>query len=348
MPTFRWARAHGFVYRVLMPIALLSPRLAVRVVVSLVVVLSAAVLLIPACNHDDSRVTLQSKPVIRVACTISVLTDAAFQVGYPRAEAVGLINGPANPHVFEPTGRQLELASDANLVLAIGLDLERRMLPMLSKARERKSPVVMIGDAIDKSELIFPAELGGKPDPHVWFDASLWAKCVMSVRDAMIKADPDGRTLYEKNAAEYAAKLRDLHDRTVSGAAGVPKEHRVIVSSHASFAYFARAYGFEAFGLEDAGADVPVPAAEFTRLTDLIAARRLPAIFTDIHTPEDSIERLARAAKARGHDVLVSGPLYGSSTGEEGTSVSTFQGMFLHNLGHIFTDLGGSPPHEHK
>lgn len=326
----------------------ISPRILARSVASIAVVLIAALALNTSCGPSGTAATKQPEPAIKVVCTVCVLTDAAFQVGYPRAEVVGLITGPSNPHEFEPAGQQLELVSNADVVLAIGLDLERRTLPVLAQAREGKSLAVMIGDSVDPSLLIRPPELGGKPDPHVWFDASLWAKCVMAVRDALIKADPDGRTLYEKNAADYAAKLRDLHVRTLSGAASVPRQHRVVVSSHASFAYFARAYGFESFGLEGVDGDAPMPPSEVAKLTELIVARKLPAIFTDIHTSEASIDRLAESAKARGQDVQVSGPLYGSSAGEEGTSVSTYQGMFVHNLGHIFTDLGGSPPHGHE
>lgn len=311
-------------------------------------VVIAFTLLVPACRHDDASATARVKPSIKVICTIGVLSDAAFNIGYPRAEVVGLINGPANPHTFEPTDEQLKLVADADVVLSLGLDLERRAAPMLSRARGAKSPVVTIGDGIERSTLIFPPELGGMPDPHVWFDASLWAKAVMGVRDALIKADPAGRAQYEKNAAEYASQIEDLHGRTTREAASVPRGNRVLVSSHGSFAYFARAYGFDSYGLEGVTGDSPVTPADIAKIADLVTARKVPAIFIDIHTPPDSIERLAESVKSRGHDVLVSGPLYGSSLGKEGTPEGTYRGMFVHNLGHIFTDLGGSPPHDHK
>lgn len=290
-----------------------------------------------ACGPSDPR------PAVKVVASVGVLADAAFKIGYPRAQVVAIVGAAVDPHRFEPSPDQLDQVRDADLVLAVGLGLERRALPVLTRAREGKSGVVSIGEALDRARLLPGSEPGGF-DPHIWFDPSLWAGAVEQVRDALIAADPSGRSVYEKNAAEYIAALNELHAQTRSRTSWVPKGSRVIVSSHACFAYFARAYDFEAIGLQGVGGDEHATTEVLDRAAHLIIARRLPAIFVDTSVSPKSIEDLAALVESRGHHVTISGPLYGSAIGPEGTSEGTYLGMFKHNLGHIATDLGATPP----
>ena len=72
---------------------------------------------------------------------------------------------------------------------------------------------------------------------------------VANVRDAFIKADPDGKAVYTANAAAYDAKLDGARRLDQE-----PKWRRFtaldtkLVTNHASAGYFADRYGFQIVG----------------------------------------------------------------------------------------------------
>lgn len=47
-------------------------------------------------------------------------------------------------------------------------------------------------------------------DPHVWLSPVLAQKEVKNITAQIVKQDPDNKEYYEKNSAEYIAKLQDL------------------------------------------------------------------------------------------------------------------------------------------
>jgi zinc transport system substrate-binding protein len=90
----------------------------------------------------------------------------------------------------------------------------------------------------------------GEPgtDPHVWLDPLLAKKQVAAIRDAFVEADPAGRDYYEKNAADYMAKLDALDAEFRTAMASCRK--RDILIAHATLGYFCREYGCNQIPIE--------------------------------------------------------------------------------------------------
>jgi zinc transport system substrate-binding protein len=73
----------------------------------------------------------------------------------------------------------------------------------------------------------------GRSDPHVWADPVLAQRMVDNVLAGLLRADPEGRAVYETNAAGYKGQLAALHDRFVRTLA--PCRKKIFVVNHYAF-----------------------------------------------------------------------------------------------------------------
>ena len=75
-------------------------------------------------------------------------------------------------------------------------------------------------------------------DPHAWQNVANVKLYVAAIRDGLTNVDPDGRAIYEANAAAYLAKLDALDAEIRALIDSIPKENRRIITSHDAFRYF--------------------------------------------------------------------------------------------------------------
>lgn len=85
-------------------------------------------------------------------------------------------------------------------------------------------------------------------DPHVWHDVGNAIIMVELIRDVLMKTDPERVEQYRLRAEIYLKELSDLQKWTFQEISTLDKERRKLVTSHDTFGYFARRYGFEIIG----------------------------------------------------------------------------------------------------
>jgi ABC-type Zn uptake system ZnuABC Zn-binding protein ZnuA len=161
---------------------------------------------------------------------------------------------------------------------------------------------------------------------------------VEAIRDALVKADAANTNAYAANAQRYLAELKALDDMIVAETNKLPPQRRKLVTTHDTFGYFARRYGYEILGtaLGSMSTETADPSAgELARLIEQIKTTGVPAIFAEnIHNP-GLMDRIASEANAK------LGPtLYTDALGEPGSDADTYLKMMEYNVTTIVTALG--------
>lgn len=315
-------------------------RLRIRPALGLI--LSAAIVwLLTSCATPVARSQedLSRRP-IRAVTTIGMISDIVRNVGGQRVQVIGLMGPGVDPHLYKATEGDVIRLLEADVVFYNGLHLEAKMGDVLERMRSR-TRTVAVTDGIDRSLLLAPPQFEGAYDPHVWFDVTLWMKAVERVRDALIEMDPGSADLYRANAQAYLAQLADLHTYVKTQAARLPPEQRVLITAHDAFNYFGRAYGFEVHGLQGISTATEAGTADVQRLADLIAQRRIRAIFVESSVSPRTIEAVQAAVQARGFNVRIGGQLFSDAMGDAGTAEGTYIGMVRHNIDTIVSALLG-------
>ena len=287
---------------------------------------------------ESTLPNLSAKDEIKVVTTVGMIADAVENVGGPRVEVEGLMGPGIDPHLYKASEGDVRRLERADVIFYGGLHLEAKMADVLERIGERRLTRA-VTDGIDRSRLI--AAGGGQDDPHVWFDAELWQGAVREVRDTLVAADPAHAEGYRTRAAAYLEQLDALDDEARTKSARVPEAVRVIVTAHDAFGYFGRAYGYEVVGLQGISTASEAGAKDVQRLAELIATRRIPAIFVESSVSPRTIEAVQEAVRSRGFEVTIGGSLFADAMGSAGTPEGTYVGMVRHNVDTITSALGG-------
>ncbi|MCE2468770.1 MAG: zinc ABC transporter substrate-binding protein [Caldilineaceae bacterium] len=177
----------------------------------------------------------------------------------------------------------------------------------------------------------------GSEDPHFWFDPLRVRAAVTGLAQVMGTVDPEHAATYADRAARYGLELDELHAWITEQVSMLPPEHRVLVTSHDSFQYFAQLYGFEVVGtiIPSVGTEMEVGAGMLAQLVDTIRDRGVNAIFTETTVMTDKLA--AGIAQEAGVAVVVQ--LYTGSLGGPDSGAETYLDMMRHNVDTIVQAL---------
>jgi ABC-type Zn uptake system ZnuABC Zn-binding protein ZnuA len=280
---------------------------------------------------------------LRVVTTVAPITDMARQVGGRGIDLRGLVPEGVNSHTFQPTPRDVQYLAAADLIILNGLHLE---VPVEKLARSSGKPDVTIlklgHHTISRDAWVFDGsfpEALGQPNPHLWLNVAYAMTYVTLMRDHLETLDPEHQTLYQRNATQYLDRLQRL-DRCIAAAIEtIPPRHRVLLTYHDSWPYFARRYGLTVLGaVQPANFFEPSP-REVARIIDQIRQTQLPAIFGSEVFPSPVLAKIAAATGVRYVTRLRDDAL----PGKPGEARHSYIGMMLENVTTMVEALGGTP-----
>jgi manganese/zinc/iron transport system substrate-binding protein len=305
------------------------------------------IVLVAGCTSSQNRAasngaagtqTYSGNGPLKATATTGMVADLVRNIGGAHVEVTQLMGPGIDPHLYKTTPGDIHKLTSSDIVFYSGLHLEGKMTEVFEKMAQRK-PTVAVAERIPEEKLHQATQLGGQPDPHVWFDVSLWMLAGEEVRDALIKFDPAHQNAYQQNATKYLGQLQELHQYAKTQLATVPKARRVLVTAHDAFGYFGKAYDVEVVGLQGISTASEYGLNDVQRLVDNIARRRIKAVFVESSVPRRSIEAVVQGCKARGHDVAIGGTLFSDAMGAAGTEEGTYLGMVRANVDTIVKAL---------
>jgi manganese/zinc/iron transport system substrate-binding protein len=290
------------------------------------------ILLGAGCSGEAARAgsDLTGRKINAIATTGQV-ADLVANVGGERVEVVSLMGPGVDPHLYKASESDVSRLSSADVIFYNGLNLEGKMADLFERMA-RTRPAVAVAEAVPLDSLLHPPEFEGHPDPHIWFDTTLWRHTVDRVERALSELDPESASTYRTNADRYRAELEELHRWVAAEMDTVPSEQRVLVTAHDAFGYFGKQYDVEVVGLQGISTETEAGVADVQALVDLIVSRNVKAIFVESSVPRRNLEAVQAAVRARGHEVIIGGELFSDAMGEPGTPEGTYVGMVRHNV----------------
>lgn len=280
---------------------------------------------------------------IQAVATVGMVADVVRNVGGEHVAVMQLLGPGVDPHLYKPTRDDVQTILGGDIVFYSGLMLEGKMADTLVKVA-RSKPVVAVTEQIDAKELLEPEDFQGHYDPHVWMDVSAWSKCVDVVAKQLAEFDPSHAADYQANAQQYRQQLAKLHEYGQKAIGSIPKERRVLITSHDAFNYFGRAYGLEVQGVQGISTESEAGLQRVNALVDLIVDQGVPAVFIESSVPRKNIDALVEGARSKGHKIIVGGELFSDAMGDAGTYEGTYVGMLDHNITLVGRALGGEAP----
>lgn len=298
---------------------------------------------VPPASQLSSGGRYLGRGPIHAVATTGMVADLVRNIGGDRVQVTQLCGSGVDPHLFKATRDDLCEVLRGDFLFVSGLHLEGKLSLVLQRLGTKR-PVVSVAEQLPHETLIFPPDAAGAPDPHVWNDVSAWSLAAGVVAESLSVFDPKFAARYAESVAVYQTRLAKLHAYGVRVIATIPKERRVLVTSHDAFHYFGRAYGLEVLAAQGLSTESEAGLARINALVDLLVERQVPAVFVESSVPAKSIEALVEGAASRGHRVSIGGELFSDAMGSVGTYEGTYEGMLDHNLTIVARALGGAAP----
>ncbi len=272
--------------------------------------------------------TFAAQAQLKVVTTTGMIADLVENIGGQHAEVTALMGSGVDPHLYKATQGDLRRLTKADVILYNGLHLEGKMQDIFEKMA-RKKAVFPVSSSIPKEQLL---QHGHFPDPHIWFDLSLWQQAGQRVLQILQQQDPKNQQRYADNAESYLNEMQQLHQWIKSQIQSIPQTQRILITAHDAFGYFGQAYGMQVMGLQGISTASEFGLQDIKQLKDIIVKNQIKAVFVESSVSPRFIQSLVAGVKAEGHELTIGGELYSDAMGKSDTATGSYFGMVKHNV----------------
>ena len=244
---------------------------------------------------------LQAEAKFKVVTTFTVIQDIAQNVAGDAATVESITKPGAEIHEYEPTPKDIVKAQSADLILWNGLNLERWFERFFQNIKEK--PAVVVTEGITPLS-IYEGPYKDAPNPQAWMSPSNALIYVENIKNALVKYDPQNADTYQKNAAAYAEKIKQLDKPLREKLSQIPSDQRWLVTSEGAFSYLAKDYDLKEGYLWPINAEQQGTPQQVRKLIDLVKKNHIPVVFSESTVSAKPAQQVAKESGAKYGGVL--------------------------------------------
>ena len=244
---------------------------------------------------------LQAEAKFKVVTTFTIIQDIAQNVAGDAATVESITKPGAEIHEYEPTPKDIVKAQSADLILWNGLNLERWFERFFQNIKDK--PAVVVTEGITPLS-IYEGPYKDAPNPHAWMSPSNALIYVENIKNALVKYDPQNADTYQKNAAAYAEKIKQLDKPLREKLSQIPADQRWLVTSEGAFSYLAKDYDLKEGYLWPINAEQQGTPQQVRKLIDLVKKNHIPVVFSESTVSAKPAQQVAKESGAKYGGVL--------------------------------------------
>ena len=238
----------------------------------------------------------------------------------------------AEIHGYEPTPGDIAKASEADLILDNGLNLENWFAQFVE---ETDVPHAVVSEGIDPIDITEDA-YAGKPNPHAWMSPKNVQTYVDNIVDAFSELDPEHAEQYAENGASYKAQLQEVQDEMTRELSALPEQQRALVTCEGAFSYLARDAGLQEQYIWPVNAENEATPQQIARTIEFVKRNEVPTVFCESTVSNAAMQQVVDATGAQLGDTL-----YVDSLSLEDGPVPTYLDLIKHDSSAIIEGLTG-------
>ncbi len=233
---------------------------------------------------------------------IEALTDGQIK-------AISLVPSGANPHIYEPTPKQVQQAKQSKVWIRLSESFEKKIAKSLKEQNEN----LIVVNLSDIPEISYIYE-GHKcstcshdsKDLHIWLSLRLAKTQAALIAKALILAFPSQKSLIEKNL--FALQDRFSQADILFTEKLLPYKNDSILVSHPAFGYFCRDYDLRQISIELEGKD-PLP-RQLGSILELAKTTPIRTVLTQVQYNNKGAELIAKQLEVPIHEIDPYSPDY--------------------------------------
>lgn len=273
-----------------------------------------------------------------IVATTAMIGDAA-QAIFGDTYDVHVLMGPGtDPHAYRPSPEDAARLKNAVLIFSNGAHLEGKMSRLWPHLQKQKTVLEAAAWVPDTLRIMHE----GETDPHFWFDPVLWHGLIDQMMTQAGALLPLKSKNWMERKASYLDTLHAVYLEALHLFSTIPKERRMLVSTHDAFSYFGHRFGFSLQSLQGTSTLSGYGNYDINLLARDLKNRKISTVFGEQHQPGQGMEAVIRQAAAIGHSLSLAPPLLTDAPAKEQPTVAA---MWRHNFRMIAKALTPAFPH---
>lgn len=257
---------------------------------------------------------------IKVVTTTEDLASLAREVGGDKVQVDALAKGYQDPHFVDPKPSFILQVSRADLLIAVGRELEIGWLPpLISSGRNAKIQPGASGylDASQNVKILeIPTgqitramgDVHPSGNPHYWLDPDNGRKIAQSIRDKLSELSPNDKAYFAQRYADFDKRLAEAQKKW--DATMAPYKGTKLVTYHRSWPNFMERFGLNVIGYVEPKPGIP-PSPSHT--LDLIGEMKNQDVKLIVVEPYFDLKTPQAIANQVGGKVLILAPSVGGT-----------------------------------
>lgn len=287
------------------------------------------ILLLAACspsNEDD----ISDK--IKIVSSFTIITDMAEEIGGDLVHVYNLVPTGTDPHEYEPMPDDIKAASNADILLYNGLNLEGGksgwFFKMIDSVHQDLEKAFDLNQGVEPRYLVGDQGREDEVNPHSFISPKVGIIMVENLRDILVDLDPNNKDTYENNANNYLEKLNEIDERYSKVIDSIPKERRLLVTSERAFQYMAEAYGLKEAYIWEIDTEELGTTEQIKNLVNLLNKEKPPVLFLESNVDPKPLETISKETGIPIHQENI----YSDEIGIKGESVDSYLKFLEHNI----------------
>jgi zinc/manganese transport system substrate-binding protein len=271
---------------------------------------------------------------LQVVTTTEDLAAIAREIGGNHTDISAIAKGYQDSHFVDAKPSYLLKMKRADLLIAVGLELEVGWLPsLLTSAR---NPRILPGnagfmnasvgcDVLQKPQGAIDRSMGDihpEGNPHYWLDPENGRVIARHIAEKLSSLDAANAADYRSNLARFESALTEKEKAWSAAAAGFKRPK--VITYHNSFPNFAKAFGLDIVNNIEPKPGVPPSPGHVQSLIAQIKAERVPLLLIEPYFDDKLPAKIAREA---GATLLIFPPSVGGVP-----AIKTYFDLFDHDL----------------
>jgi zinc transport system substrate-binding protein len=251
-------------------------------------ILVSLVTVLPARGRRDAAQRVDGK--INVVATIFPPYDFVRAIAGDKVSLTMLLPPGAESHSFEPTPQDIIKVQNCDIFIYVGGESDAWVEEILDSMDTSRMEIVTLMDCVEvvEEEIVEGMqEEEEEEDPgheseydeHVWTSPGNAKLIVQKIAGVLKQKDSPNAAEYERNTADYLAKLTELDNsfqKVIDGA----KRKTFIFGDRFPFRYFADAYGLSYFAaFPGCSTETEASAATIAFLINKVRNEGIPVVF---------------------------------------------------------------------
>ena len=239
---------------------------------------------------------------IKVVATTTSIYDLVKEVGGEKVKVDYLCRGDQDPHFLEVMPSYMLKLRKADLVMEIGLDIEKWLPQLIDGSRNTDLKLIDLSANIEKKEVPTTKTDASQGDvhpygnPHYWLDPENVKIMANEITDALTNASPGDASYFKKNLDNY---LSTLDKKITAWKKEMEKlKGKPIVTFHSSWIYFAERFGLKVVGHVEPKPGIPPTPSHNAELIRIIKNSGAKIILMENYYSENAPNQISRLTGA--------------------------------------------------